>query len=204
MQSFFKSYEVKDDKPWLIIGKGPTFELINTIDLSKYYVMGLNEVAQIIPCDIGHFIDVEVISHNFIKNSKAIVSPVRPHKDCKISNRYLATWYFIPYHEELNALNKLYCYNCSTYKGAHFEDFGPMVKVKYFSIEAAFRLLAINGIKEINTLGIDGGTKYAKDFAHLKPLRNGRASFDDQFTEIAEITRKFNLRWHPLGDDEED
>lgn len=198
MQSFFKKYELKKDKPWLIVGKGPTFERINDIDLSKYYVMGLNEVAQIIPCEIAHFIDVEVISYNFINNSDYIVSPVRPHKNCKVSNRYLATWYFIPYHDELNAINKLYCYNCSTYKGAHFEDFGPTIKVKYFSAEAAFRLLALKDIKLICTLGIDGGNKYAKDFAHIKPLRNGRVSFDDQFNEIKNIINKFNLEWIQL------
>ena len=198
MQSFFKSYELPTNKPILVVGKGPTFERINELNLDDYFVFGLNEVCQIIKCDIGHFIDIEVISRNFIDNCKAIVSPVRPHKDCKVSNRYLVTWYFIPYQEETNVLDKLYCYNCTTYKGAHFTDFGPAVKVKYFSVEAAFRLLALRGIKQIHTLGIDGGTKYAKDFSHLKPLRNGRQSFDDQFKTIAEIIAKFDIEWIQL------
>lgn len=195
MQSFFKDYQFKNDKPWLIIGKGPSFERINKINLASYYTFGLNEVCQLIPCDIGHFIDIEVLSHNFIRNSKVIVSPVRPHRGYKVSNHYLATWYFIPYE---GSLNKLYCYNCSTYKGASFLEFGPIVKVKYFSVEAAFRLLAIQGIKEIHTLGIDGGNQYAKDFAHLKPLKNGRNSFNDQFNELDEIVHKFKLNWVKL------
>jgi hypothetical protein len=199
MQSFFKNYELKTDKPWLIIGKGPSFEKINDIDLTKYYTFGLNEVCQIIPCDIGHFIDDEVLSHNFIKNCKAIVSPVRPHQNCRVSNRYLVSWYFIPYEEQLTALKKLYCYNCSTYKGASFIEFGPTVKVRYFSVEAAFRLLALQGLKVIHTLGIDGGKSYAKDFNHIKPLRNGRESFDEQFRELAAIITKFNLTWLPLA-----
>ena len=198
MQSFFKDYNLPTNKPILVIGKGPTFERINELNLNDYFVIGMNEVCQIIKCDIGHFIDVEVLSHNFIKNCTTIISPVRPHKDCKVSNRYLVTWYFIPYDEQLNALKKLYCYNCTTYKGAHFTDFGPAVKVKYFSVEAVFRLLGLKGVTKIYTIGIDGGWSYAKDFADLKPLRNGRSSFNEQFKELEQIIHKFNIQWVPL------
>lgn len=198
MLSFFKDYKLDKTKPWLIIGKGPSFDELLLHDLEKYNVLGLNEVCQIVKCQIGHFIDVEVLSHNFIENCEAIVSPVRPHKNCKVSNRFLTSYYFIPYHEELNALNKLYCYNCTTYKGAHFTDFGPVVKVRYFSVEAAFRLLAMSDVKKIYTLGIDGGTTYATAFQHLKPLRNGRKSFTEQFEELEAIVAKFDIDWKEL------
>lgn len=198
MLSFFKDYKLDKTKPWLIIGKGPSFVERSLHDLEKYNVLGLNEVCQIVKCQIGHFIDVEVLSHNFIENCEAIVSPVRPHKNCKVSNRFLTSYYFIPYHEELNALNKLYCYNCTTYKGAHFTDFGPVVKVRYFSVEAAFRLLAMSDVKKIYTLGIDGGTIYATAFQHLKPLRNGRKSFTEQFEELEAIVAKFDIDWKEL------
>lgn len=198
MLSFFKDYKLDKTKPWLIIGKGPSFNEFPLHDLEKYNVLGLNEVCQIVKCQIGHFIDVEVLSHNFIENCEAIVSPVRPHKNCKVSNRFLTSYYFIPYHEELNALNKLYCYNCTTYKGAHFTDFGPVVKVRYFSVEAAFRLLAMSDVKKIYTLGIDGGTTYATAFQHLKPLRNGRKSFTEQFEELEAIVAKFDIDWKEL------
>lgn len=199
MQSFFKNYKLDRTKSWLILGKGPSFDEFPLHDLEKYNVLGLNEVCQIVKCQIGHFIDVEVLSHNFIENCEAIVSPVRPHKNCKVSVHQLASWFLLPYDEDLGALNKLYCYNCSTYKSAHFTDFGPVVKVRYFSVEAAFRLLGMSDIKKIYTLGIDGGFSYANVFKHLKPLRNGRDSFQDQFKELESIIHKFDIVWVPLN-----
>ena len=192
MKSFLNDIELGTDKPWLLVGKGPSFDKIGQVNLDNYYVFGLNEVCRVIKCDIGHFIDVECVSRNFIDNSTILVSPVRPHINFRVSNRYLTTYYLTPF---TNAHTKLYCYNCSTYKGTPFNDYGQTIKVKYFSSEAAFRLLAIKGIKEIYTLGIDGGVEYAKAFDFLTPLQNGRKTFDDQMGELNKICSKWDINW---------
>jgi hypothetical protein len=195
MKSFF-DYKLPKDKPWLILGKGPTFDKAFELDLKPYYLMGLNHVASLLKVDITHCIDIECLSGNVIANSNKIVIPIVPH----FKNRPIEDVTKV----YANLSDKFLFYNCSTYKKPHFPEMGPIVKVRYFSVEAAFRLLAMQGIKKIHTLGIDGGTKYSKYFADLKPLTNGRKTFNDQFDEIAKITKKWKLAWHPLGDDEED
>ena len=53
--------------------------------------------------------------------------------------------------------------------------------------------------QNIQTAGIDGGTDYSSEFTSLRPLENGRASFDDQFACIETIVRKYALDLKPLA-----
>lgn len=199
MKSFF-DFKLPKDKPWLILGKGPTFDKVFDIDLKSYYLMGLNHVARELRVEITHLIDIECITREVLDNSKLIVMPIVPH----LENKPYPKLDLVSRYCHYLAANQFLFYNCSTFKGPHSPEMGPIIKVRYFSVEAAFRLLAMQDVKKIHTLGIDGGTKYSKHFADLKPLTNGRKTFNDQFNEIAKITKKWNLTWHPLGDDEED
>ena len=56
---WFKSF--KSDKPWLIVGKGPSFDRIGEVDLSQYNVIGLNHVIYKIDCLLGSIIDEIVL-----------------------------------------------------------------------------------------------------------------------------------------------
>ncbi len=188
---------LNSDKPWIILGKGPTFDKISNLNLEDFNTLALNHVAELIPCTIGHFIDSEVISKKFIDNSKHIVCPVFPHKWNRATG-IPAKHYFYQYENSHQILEKLYCYNCSTYKFKAHHLYGDIIKAKFFSSEAAFRMLAMLGVKTINTLGIDGGNDYSEHFSHLKPLTNGRKTFDDQFNELEKITKKWELQWNRL------
>lgn len=189
------SYDFPRNKPYLILGKGPTFENIYKYDLEQYNVICLNHTAEIINCLIFHFIDTECISGKAIHNSKIICCPIFPHINCKAKDDP-AVSYFIKYHKF--DLSKLFCYNCSTWKKIPILRYGQIIKAKYFSSEAVFRILGMKGIQTIYSLGIDGGDKYANQFSHLKPLVNNRKTFDDQFRELNKIVKKWNIEWTRL------
>lgn len=196
MQAFF-DLNLPKNKPYLVLGKGPSFDKVININLADYITIGLNHVCQKMVVDFGHFIDIDCLSHNFIKNCTKIICPVRPHIYCKVDNKYLTTYFLQPYESDFgpHLYKKVYCYNLSTYKGEPFVGLGCIIKVKYFSAEAVFRLLALSGINEIYTLGIDGGVTYSHYFKDLTPLQNGRKTFNDQFDELEEIVKKWNLKW---------
>ncbi len=207
MKYFFDEPILKD-KPWLIVGKGPSFSKIWDTNLQKYYIFSLNHTASIIPCDIAHAIDLEVLDSKFVSNCKKAVLPWHPHLNCKVQRKTLKEFALEnPYLDELEAQNKLYHYNLSTYKSVCINNsFGSpdkirpyvTIKAKYFSGEAAFHILIEAGIRTIHSIGIDGGTEYASDFYHLKPLTNSQPTFNLQFDRINELIARYNIQYKAL------
>jgi len=74
----------------------------------------------------------------------------------------------------------------------------PVVKVNHFSAEAAIRLLAMAGVRTIRTLGIDGGSGYAKEFSDLKPNRGGNDSFRLQKRDLDGVVKELKIDIQPL------
>lgn len=187
--------KIPTDKPILVIGKGPTFSKVINFDLNNYYTIGLNHVATQIKVDISHFIDIECLSESLWKNSNIIICPRYPHiyNRCKYKHIYK----FLQDYSGCDEIyKKFYLYNCTTCKKEPLDiKLGQEIRVRFFSIEAVFRILGIHGVKEIHTLGIDGGTTYSHYFSHLKPLTNGRNSFDEQFNELLQIIKKWGIKW---------
>jgi len=75
---------------------------------------------------------------------------------------------------------------------------GPVVRVKLFSACAAVNLLANAGVKEIYTVGVDGGKGYSKEFDPKDKLANGRTSFDGQTKEFKLASKVFGVSVKPL------
>lgn len=204
----FLDLKLDTTKPWLILGKGPSFSKITTgeINPNDYNLFGLNHVAEILPVNLTSIIDIEVLSLTIIKNSNKIIMPWHPHRKCLAIVYTLVDWLsgnYEPYKTkglmlEAEQQGKLLWYNLSTWKHFHRAPF-PIVETKFFSVEAAIEILAALGIKEINLLGIDGGKEYSAQFSYLTPLENTRDSFDDQFREIEKKKKRFNLTINNLG-----
>lgn len=176
---------LKYDKPWLIIGKGPTFSKIHELNLNDYYTFGLNHVSYLIPVTIAHCIDFNVVTSRFY-NCEFALLPWHPHINFKATKKTLQE--LVLSNETLQDIDidgRLYYYDCSTYARGPVGG-RPVIKVKYFSAEAAFGILEKLGVERNNifTIGIDGGKSYAEEFNFLKPLQNGRKSFNDQFKYI--------------------
>jgi len=197
------------DKPWLIVGKGPSFSKIDDLKLDKFYTFGLNHVIKKLDAlDIVHLIDFDVFescAEDIYKKVKYLVMPINPHfgnkatevtiKDLveknetlkKLSDEKRLFWY--------NHLKKDHFLNDKNRERLNYEN----VEVKYFSAEVPFYLLGMFGIKEIYSVGIDGGSSYDNNFQTDTLLANGRTSFDIQFDEIANTIGKFDLIYSPIN-----
>ncbi len=190
------------DRPWLVLGKGPTFSRRDEFDLGAYNLLSLNHVVRELKVDIAHVIDVDVVEAcgaALLENSRWLLMPRAPHVQSRASLRPLEDFVaVIPVLRELDRAGRLIWYNAETgpaYAGS------PVIEVKHFSSEAALNLLATMGATTVRSLGIDGGQTYSSAFGQLSNttrLANGLPSFDAQFTEIERIVRVRALDYQPL------
>lgn len=190
------------DRPWLVLGKGPTFSRRHEFDLGGYNLLSLNHVVNEVKVDVAHIIDVDVVeacAPALIANCGWLLMPRVPHVQSSPSLRPLEDFVeAIPVLRELDRAQRLIWYNAKTgpaYPGS------PVIEVKWFSSEAALALLATMGAKRVRSLGIDGGQTYSGAFGQLNAttrLANGLPSFDAQFVEMERIVRNSGLDYRPL------
>lgn len=181
------------DRPWLILGKGPSFAKFTPEAAAGSAILALNHVAREITCDAALMMDFDVFASAadaIVRNARVVLMPWRPHVNYRPSERTLAD--FAASNERLAALareGRLFYFNAETARGWAAHEDEPITAIKYFSAEAALNILADNGVTSIRTLGVDGGQAYAPDFADLNDatlLANGRSSFDQQFGQFAQ------------------
>lgn len=194
--NLLKNFELPTGKKdWLIVGKGPTFENIDDYDLDQFNIIALNHVANYIPlakpnsnaARLCCLIDLDVLKLVSRYNADPIIlMPLYPHVGFKpwIGSEFVDKSY-----------PNVVRFSCSTWKK---EQPDPIIKVKYNVAEAAFGILIYFGVKKIYTLGVDGGTKYAKTFSDLTPLTNGRNHFDDQLKAIESQCITNGVMWNKL------
>lgn len=189
-------------KPWCILGKGPSFAIhADFPNLDRdYAVIGLNHVCRQRSTFMTHVIDANVLTEvpDMLTRTEFLVMPMHPHFSFKASERTLRDLAASdPVTKEFEAKGRLLWYNLSTWPKP--EGPSPVVKVAFFSAEAAIQLLARGGVRKIRTLGVDGGTSYAKQFKDIKTFRGGHNTFDLQKKYIDATIREFKLDFEALG-----
>jgi hypothetical protein len=205
MLDFFHWFEAKIDKrrPWLILGKGPSFSKRAQFDLSGYYTLSLNHAVREQPVTVAHMIDYDVVDacgEAILNNAQTLVLPWIPHVNNRPGRQNLEE--LAHNHSILGTLNKqgrLLWYNHSRARKVHGNS--PVVRVKFFSAVGAINLLAEAGVRQIRSLGLDGGATYSNEFDDLKDktlLVNRRTSFDRQFEEIARTIMTTRVDYAPL------
>ena len=192
-----------DARPWLLLGKGPTFGQFSPAHRQQHNLLALNHVVRQTPVDIAHAIDIDVVkacAAHLEANARFLLMPRVPHVDSQPGERLLEEWLAeIPELYELERRGRLVWYNCST--GRSFPG-SPVIEVQCFSSEAAFGILAAMGVRAIRSLGIDGGRLYSGTFADLAGttrLQNGQPLFDQQFVHLDRLVRTHRLDWRPLA-----
>lgn len=205
MRSFFDWFAASGlgpDRPWLVLGKGPTFARRRDFDLGGFRTVSLNHAVREQPVDVAHIIDADVVDHlgeDLLRNAGHVVMPWRPHVKNdpgpddlgQMAQRH-------PLLRRLADEGRLLWYNLSS---ARPRPGAPIVVARYFSAEAAIHLLAQCGVRTIRSLGIDGGSSYSASFQDLVDktlLANGRQSFDQQFEQIAKMIAATGLDFAPL------
>jgi hypothetical protein len=200
---WYRAREFGDDRPWLIFGKGPSFASRTTIDPGDFYTLALNHAVREQPVIVAHMIDLDVLDQCdavLEANAEVVVLPWVPHVRNRAGPENLGQ--LVLRHQllrRLDAQDRLLWYNLAT--SPEHRDGSPVVDVRFFSAEAALRLLALAGARRIRSLGIDGGASYSTEFADLTQttlLANSRSTFDRQFEEIARIIMTTGVDYAPL------
>ena len=191
-------------KPWLIIGKGPSYADLDKYQVGDYILLALNHIVAEQKVDFSHITDFDVIDSvedAIDQNAKYLIMPYYPHVNNIPGKKSLQD--YVSEHNLLKKLDsegRLLWYNSSIAKNA--KEGGPIIPVKYFSADAVVALLAYSGVKQIKSIGIDGGVDYASNFNKDTLLANGRPSFDIQFQAIAKTILKTGVSYMPISEKE--
>ncbi|HWT00789.1 MAG TPA: glycosyltransferase [Pyrinomonadaceae bacterium] len=206
MQTFFEWFRTRAiDKgdPWLVLGKGPSFSRRDSYDLGQFHTLSLNHAVREQFVRVAHMIDYDVVdacAEAIGRNAELLVMPWRPHVDYRPGARNLLELAAVnPTLRLMNERGRLAWYNLSTTQEKHGDS--PVVHARFFSAEAALNLLAHAGVREVRSLGVDGGSAYSPAFDDLKDktlLSGGQASFDPQFEEFAKIILSTGIDYAPL------
>jgi hypothetical protein len=223
MQNFFEWVRTENikNKPWLILGKGPSFGLLKNYNQAEYNIISLNHVVRECKVKLAHCIDLDVVVScvdSILSNADYMVIPFQPHINNAPSEKtILELMAEIPELQRIEAAGKILWYHKRSFDTLHnqqasdrelllegkmLKDGFPVVPVAFFSSEAAVNLLAMSGVKKVRTLGVDGGASYNNNFNDIKDktlLANGQKTFSIQFRSIAFTIMKKNLDYAPLN-----
>jgi hypothetical protein len=201
-----------EDRRWLLIGKGPSFEKQSRFDLGRYTTIGINHVARMMHVDVTSIVNYEVLADcgaEIARNSRYLLMPRFPHSIPGDHGPDLETYFdTFPFLERLSRDGRLIWYNLSSdpvfrdplASGTpHQKPF--IVENGSFSVCILFNLLGALGARQVRTLGIDGGRSYAPAFADMeasRKLANGIASYDFQFEDMTAAVKRYGLDYAPL------
>lgn len=198
------------DRPWLLVGKGPSFARHAGLDLTPFYRMSLNHAVRELAVDVAHFIDLDAVAasaDSIRQNAGWLLVPRYPHIDFRPSKEPLEHHVDeVPVLREFARRGRLvwYYHDRPWYEDPRLPrpaDGGPVIAVHYFSAEAAVGILAAMGVRTVRTLGIDGGRQYSNRFQDLNRstcLANGQPSFDNQFLPLHRVVKETAMDFGPL------
>lgn len=194
--------------PWLIVGKGPTFSRIAGQKISLPMVL-LNHAGPALAASgaqydrgkaVANLIDLEILDvcgEELAAAAHFVLMPWEPNLAFKRCGRTLAQLAErdYPILQTLADEYRLIVYNRTNAKRVH--PTAPEIPVVYGSAEAPMGLLGRLGVRQCFLAGLDGGTKYAPEFAGLTPGTNGR-TFDEQRVMVGKIAKRYRMVLSPV------
>jgi hypothetical protein len=187
------------NRPWLVLGKGPTIDRRDEFDLTAYNRVSINHAVRLLDVDVAHIVDIDVVvecADVLAQRAKWLLMPRHPHVAQRAGHALLEDYVaHIPVLRELDEEGRLVWYNAATSDPV---GDSPVMSLTYFSSEAVFDILAEMGVREIHSLGIDGGSAYGSGLSGATLLANGQSSFDIQFRELGRIAAAKRITWRPL------
>lgn len=189
-------------RQWLLLGKGPSFEVRDRYDLRPYTTLAINHTVREMPVEVASAVNFEVVQDcgdAVYRNSRFLLMPRYPHTIPGEGPALLETYFdSIPVLRAMDEEGRLVWYNLS---GDPALPGSPVVKNSAFSVGILFSLLGALGARQIRTLGVDGGVAYAASFKDIEArtrLATGKASYDFQFTDMMWAVRHYGLDYAPL------
>ena len=208
---YIRDYKVPNDKPWLILGKGPSFSRLPEVDIGKFNLISIGHVIRESPVEIAHIIDAYIIAsmaEKIFVNAKVLLSPYYPHVDVGICPNHKTTLFkpdlkqplqsVVDGNERLKQMvgqGRIFGYNLIT--AARAVGDSPRIYAGMFSPATIFDLLGRKGVKKIFSIGIDGGHDQSVAFGDLQN-RNKIRGYDAQFPEMRRLANKHNIEFAPL------
>jgi hypothetical protein len=190
-------------RPWLLLGKGPTFELRHQYDLSPYFTVAINHVVREMKVDVASVVNFEVLAdcgEEIAENSRFLLMPRYPHTIVGDGPLPLEDyWAQYPVLERMSGEGRLVWYNLSS---DTIIPNSPVVRNGPFSSCILFNLLGMLGVHTIRTLGLDGGLGYGTSFSSIASrtrLANGMSTYDKQFKDMMRAVHRFKIDYAPLN-----
>jgi hypothetical protein len=194
--------------PWLVLGTGPATDDVALVKTwaERHFTMTLARACKLVRPTVALFMDMEPYQESLFKwldPETPVCLPWHPHVGCKPCPDTLQDFvsrggvFSVP--RVTVTIKHLLSFNSTTAGKLPPNPELRTVKVRHFSAVAAFNLLALAGVTEVYSLGVDGGTGYGKAFDPKDRLRNGRKDFDAQFPEIEATCRKHKIKWTRLA-----
>lgn len=175
-------------KPWLVIGKGPTWRSALDVDLTKYHTIGLNHVCAQVSVDFAHMVDIECVwdlGEALDKNCRFLVIPYWPNH---VSGVHRSLVYYTDHSPVLTKLAKegrllTYWHTQGVDEGR--PKYCPLIPIKAFGFEGVVWLLRQMGVRVTWTAGVDGGTETGEEFQHIVRTTPNPPPYTQQFEHIA-------------------
>jgi hypothetical protein len=184
------------DNKWLVVGKGPSSDLISQVPLDGLLPLTLNHACKIVTPVIAHFVDVDAYEQcqdHLAGLSCFVCLPWYPHVNNKAGKLTLDKY---PWAAGLG--DRLLTYNATTASGRFKNPTVHTIRLRYFSAVAAFNIVVSCGCRDVRSIGVDGGTEYGSAFATDTKLANGRQSFDIQTKELNDALKRSGGKWIKL------
>jgi hypothetical protein len=184
-------------KPWLVLGKGPSIDRIKTIELHNYNVWAINQTLSLIPkadvwacSDYECFTDVPtgMIYQQFFYMQSS------PRWRNKGESGDLNS--FINHNYVLKMLLQRMGIFSLDFDGEKilFPDKNPFTLD--ISGAMAFQILGKLGVKEIYSLGLDGGEGRGEVFEGSHKIDGN--SYEIHFERVQHWTKELNINWTRL------
>lgn len=188
-------------RPWLILGKGPTFSFREQFDMREYITVALNHAVRELKVDIAHAADIDVVedcADCLYDNCRWLLMPRYPHLHCRATELALEDYAkTLPVLHRLDKEGRLLWYNLRT---GPRKDRLP-VTIGTFSGSIVTNLLGSLGIQCVRSLGVDGGSSYSSTFSDLTEktlFTNGHSNFNIQAREIAKTVKETGMDYQAL------
>ncbi len=196
-----KVFELNPDfvnNPWLVVGKGPSFnaaKAFHFLDIGSKNGVRLATINQTpnhlfaLKADLAFYHDIEPFLDTKPDRMYACCLPWMPHFRARPDIRTIKDWHS----HTVNLRGPLcYSYDLSTTKERNFPDH-PLIESVCFTYETVLQILGYAGVKEIVTLGIDGGSARHPSFSETHQEERPE-SYDYQFEAEKKWKAKFNLK----------
>ena len=180
-------------KPWLVLGKGPSVDKVESVELRKYNVWSINQTLRLIPrADVWACSDYECFTDipTGMIYSQFFYMQSTPRWRNKPDSGNIHT--FINHNYSLKALEKMDMVFSLDFNGEE-RLFPEESFTMDISGAMAFQILGRLGVKEIHSLGLDGGEGRSEQFNESHKIDGN--SYDLHFERVRHWVNFYNINW---------